>query len=350
MTKKPAEKSDEHLPMDYKSSGVDVEAGDKLVDWIRVQKPTGPHKQVVSGVGGFSALFKLDLKKYSNPYIVSCTDGVGTKVRLAVELNRVEATGIDLVAMCVNDLITCGADPLFFLDYYASGSLLLDQAQAFLSGVLEGLRQSDCHLIGGETAEMPGHYQGKDYDCAGFCVGAVNEDSVVDGKSVKPGDVAVGIASSGFHSNGYSLIRKIFEHDANNFTDALMAPTRIYVPLMKLLREKITIKAMSHITGGGIVGNAARTLPAGMNLKLVKWPWPDLFLEAQRRAKLNVRQMLETFNCGVGYVFYVSKADASVVIQASQEMGWAGQIIGHVAGSQNPQKDGGEGEVIIDGF
>lgn len=318
---------------DYKASGVDMEAGDRLVDWIKKQPPTGPYKQVVSGVGGFSALFKLDFKKYKNPLLISCTDGVGTKVKLAVELNRVKATGVDLVAMCVNDLITCGGDPLFFLDYYASGKLQVEQAQELISGVLQGLKESDCTLIGGETAEMPGVYEKNDYDCAGFCVGVVDEDKVIDGKSVKVGDVAIGLASSGFHSNGYSLLRKVFEKDLKDYADFLMTPTRIYVHFVKELRDKIKIKAMAHITGGGILGNIPRVLPENTALKIHKWPWPDPFIEVQKRTNMSAHQMLETLNCGVGYVIIVDPKDTPVIAELAKGYGWSqwnlGPIVKH---------------------
>jgi phosphoribosylformylglycinamidine cyclo-ligase len=326
---------------DYKASGVDMEAGDRLVDWIKKQPPTGPHKQVVSGVGGFSALFKLDFKKYKNPVLISCTDGVGTKVKLAVELNRVKATGVDLVAMCVNDLITCGGDPLFFLDYYASGKLQVEQAQELISGVLQGLKESDCTLIGGETAEMPGVYEKNDYDCAGFCVGVVDEDKVIDGKSVKVGDVAIGLASSGFHSNGYSLLRKVFEKDLKDYADFLMTPTRIYVEFVRELREKIKIKAMAHITGGGILGNIPRVLPDNTALKIHKWPWPDPFTEVQKRTGMTPRQMLETLNCGVGYVFIVDPKDVGAIAEQAKAYGWSQWNLGPIV------KHSGEAEVLL---
>lgn len=318
------------LSIDYKTSGVDVEAGDNLVDWIKKQKPVGPYKNVLSGVGGFAALFKLDLNKYKNPVLVSCTDGVGTKVRLAAEFDMFEPTGIDLVAMCVNDLIVCGADPLFFLDYYASGKLNLKQAQDFLKGVIKGLEMSDCHLIGGETAEMPGHYAGKDYDCAGFCVGAVNENEIINSSQLQIGDVAVGIASSGFHSNGYSLLRKLFEQDAQEHKDLLLTPTRIYVPLVKELKNLVKIKAMAHITGGGVMGNVPRVMNDNTALKIQKWPWPDSFLEVQRRSGLDVQGMLETFNCGIGYVFFVSPNEQQKVIETAKKYNWGAFTIGTV--------------------
>jgi phosphoribosylformylglycinamidine cyclo-ligase len=321
-------------PIDYKSSGVDVEAGDRLVEWIQKLEKTGPSQQILHGVGGFSALFKLDLTKYKKPVLVSCTDGVGTKVKWAVDLNRIKPTGIDLVAMCVNDMIVCGADPLFFLDYYACGKLDLKMAQDLLLGVHEGLKQSDCTLVGGETAEMPGVYKTGDYDCAGFCVGIVDETQVIDGKQIVPGDVAIGIASSGFHSNGYSLLRKLFEKDAAELVDQLMEPTRIYVPLVKRLKERIKIKGMAHITGGGIIGNAARTMPDNTALKLQKWPWPDLFVDAQKRGGLSAQQMLETFNCGIGFVIFCSSQDAKEVMAESKELGWASLAIGNVVKHQ----------------
>lgn len=327
--------------IDYKSSGVDVEAGDRLVDWIKAQKPTGAHHNLRGGVGGFSALFRLDLQKYKKPLLVSCTDGVGTKVKLAVDLNRVEPTGIDLVAMCVNDLITCGADPLFFLDYYASGKLDLESAQQLLKGIMQGLKESNCTLVGGETAEMPGVYNGRDYDCAGFCVGVVDEDSLIDGKSVKPGDVAIGISSSGFHSNGFSLLRKLYEKDASEHGEMLMTPTRIYVELVHKLKFQIEIKAMAHITGGGITGNVPRVLPDKMAVKIQKWPWPDSFLEVQRRANLSPLEMLETFNCGIGFVFFVNPSDMPQVIKAAREKNWGAHQIGTVV------KHDGEPEVLL---
>jgi phosphoribosylformylglycinamidine cyclo-ligase len=326
---------------DYKASGVDMEAGDRLVDWIKTQPPTGPFSKIVSGVGGFSALFKLDLTKYKKPLLISCTDGVGTKVKWAVELDRIECTGIDLVAMCVNDLITCGGDPLFFLDYYASGKLDLNQAQRLITGVLQGLKESDCALIGGETAEMPGVYSGRDYDCAGFCVGAVDESQVIDGRNVKVGDVAIGIASSGFHSNGYSLLRKLFHSDAEDYVDILMTPTRIYVEFVKGLREKVKIKAMAHITGGGILGNIPRILPDNHGLKIQKWPWPDTFAEVQRRSAMTAKQMLETFNCGVGYVVFVDAKEAKTVVDSAASLGWASWPLGPVV------KHSGPAEVLI---
>ena len=328
-------------PINYKSSGVDMQAGDKLVDWLALQKPVGKSQNVLGGIGGFAALFRLDLTKYKKPVLVSCTDGVGTKVKLAVELDRIEPTGIDLVAMCVNDLITCGGDPLFFLDYYASSKLDLPMAKQFLSGVLKGLELSDCHLIGGETAEMPGHYAGKDYDCAGFCVGVVDEDQVISGQSIKPGDVAVGISSSGFHSNGYSLLRKVFEKDIQEWKDLLMTPTRIYVELARSLRSQIKVKGMAHITGGGIIGNAPRVMPADTALKLGTWPWSDTFKEVMNRTGMGPREMLETLNCGIGFIFYVSPEDASLVVNESTKRGWAAYTIGEVVGYK------GEAEVLI---
>jgi phosphoribosylformylglycinamidine cyclo-ligase len=326
---------------DYKSSGVDVEAGDRLVDWIKTQKPLGDHKNIIGGLGGFSALFRLDLEKYKKPILVSCTDGVGTKVKLAVELNQVKATGVDLVAMCVNDMITCGADPLFFLDYYASGKLNLENAKEFLTGVMEGLALSDCSLVGGETAEMPGVYAQGDYDCAGFCVGVVDETKIIDGKSMNVGDIAVGISSSGFHSNGYSLLRKLYVADFREHADLLMTPTRIYVGMIKKLKEKCEVKALAHITGGGILGNVPRVIKQGLALKIQKWPWPDSFLEVQRRAELDSRQMLETFNCGIGFVVFVSKNHLATVVNESKAFGWnafqIGTVISHL----------GEPEVLL---
>lgn len=327
--------------LDYSASGVDMQAGDQLVDWIQSQKPIGPHKNVLSGIGGFSALFKLDLKKYKEPILVSCTDGVGTKVRVAAEFKKEDVTGVDLVAMCVNDLITCGADPLFFLDYYATGKLDIEQAKRFLTGVRAGLEESDCALIGGETAEMPGHYQHKDYDCAGFCVGAIDKTNIIDGKDLKVGDVAIGIASSGFHSNGYSLLRKAFEKDIFDYVSQLMVPTRIYVPHVKALKEAVTIKAMAHITGNGIIGNIPRVMPRGTALRISKWPWPDLFLEVKKRCNLTPLEMLETFNCGVGFVVFVSPKEQDKALEALESLNTKAWPIGVVV------EHDGDPEVVL---
>lgn len=324
--------------IDYKSSGVDIEAGDKLVHWIKGQEKSGPHKSIVGGLGGFSALFKLDLKKYKNPLLVSCTDGIGTKLKIALDAGNLQPVGIDLVAMCVNDLVTCGGDPLFFLDYYATGKLNLEQAQDFLAGVMAGLKQSNCALIGGETAEMPGLYQKNDFDAAGFCVGAVDEAEVIDGSSLEVGDVAIGISSSGFHSNGYSLVRKLFEKDMAQWQEQLLTPTRIYVDLVQKLKTQINIKAMAHITGGGLIGNIPRVMKPNMALRLSKWPWPDLFLEAQRRSNLGPEKMMETFNCGIGFVFFVGKKDAEAVKAQAKKEGWGAYNLGSLVKHEGEPK------------
>lgn len=295
----------------YKEAGVDVEAGDQLVTWLQeTQKSaTGPRLQklsqnVVSGIGGFAALFRFQASEYKKPCLVSCTDGVGTKVKLASEFQNYSTVGQDLVAMCVNDLITCGAEPLFFLDYYATGKLKLPHAQAFLKSVRDACERSSCLLIGGETAEMPGVYSGNDFDCAGFAVGVVEEDEILGPNRVRPGARVLGISSSGFHSNGYSLIRRVFEKDLSLWQERLLTPTHLYVDLVRAARSLGGLMAMAHITGGGIQ-NLPRVLPPNVSLKVKRWPLPDIFQEVINRTQMSEREMLESLNCGIGFVLII---------------------------------------------
>lgn len=285
--------------MDYKSAGVDVDKGDELVDWIQNTQVKGPFEdKLISGVGGFASIMRFDFPEYKEPCLVSATDGVGTKLRLAVLLEKYDTIGQDLVAMCVNDLACCGARPLFFLDYYATGKLDLKQAQPFLEGVRKACHEVGAQLVGGETAEMPGIYSHRDFDCAGFAVGVVDKPKILGPHKVQAGDVVLGVSSSGFHSNGYSLLRKVFEKDMEEWAPKLLTPTHLYTKLVNDLTT-IDVHAVAHITGGGME-NIPRVIPKGMGLKLQNWEWPEIFREVQKRAAIDNRKMLETFNCGMG--------------------------------------------------
>lgn len=296
--------------LSYKDAGVDIDAGNALVDRIKGVAKSTARPEVMGGLGGFGALCRIP-EGYRKPVLVSGTDGVGTKLRLAMDLGKHDTIGIDLVAMCVNDLIVAGAEPLLFLDYYATGKLNVDTAADVVTGIGKGCELAGAALVGGETAEMPGMYEGEDYDLAGFCTGVVEEDDIIDGSQVKVGDVLIGLASSGPHSNGYSLIRKILEVSGTELTaeldgkplaDALMAPTRIYVKsLLKLIKES-QVNALSHITGGGLLENIPRVLPD--NAKAVintdSWTLPPVFTWLQEKGNVEPTEMYRTFNCGVG--------------------------------------------------
>ncbi|MCC2625350.1 MAG: phosphoribosylformylglycinamidine cyclo-ligase [Burkholderiales bacterium] len=310
----------------YKDAGVDIDAGDELVRQIVPFAKKTMRPEVIAGIGGFGAMFEIG-KRYKHPILVSGTDGVGTKLKLAFELNRHDTIGIDLVAMSVNDILVQGAEPLFFLDYFACGNLNVVTATDVIKGIALGCEQSGCSLIGGETAEMPGMYSGGEYDLAGFAVGVVEKDAVIDGSKIAPGDVILGLGSSGFHSNGYSLVRKLIEastldlgsryDDKLSWADVLLAPTTIYVkPVLELLTQ-IDIHGMSHITGGGITGNLPRIFPNDMaaEIRLSALPNNRLFSWIKETAHLNDKQMLETFNCGVGYCLIVKTETEAQVRQ-----------------------------------
>src|SRR4051812_21352575 len=291
--------------MTYKKAGVDVDAGDALVQRIKKLSPV---------IGGFSGLFPLPLKRIKNPQLVGCTDGVGTKLKIAFLANQHDTVGIDLVAMNVNDLLCCGAKPLFFLDYFACGKLNVDVAEKVVKGIVEGCRQSDCVLLGGETAEMPGFYKPGEYDLAGFAVGSVDRKDVIDGRSVRAGDLVLGLASSGPHSNGYSLIRKLFsDKELKKRWKEFLAPTIIYVKaLQPLIKPGHTpLKALAHITGGGFTENIPRVIPKGLQVRIVRgsWPIPELFKEIQKRSELPDEEMFRTLNMGIGLVMIVSPKD-----------------------------------------
>ena len=294
------------MAIDYKQAGVDVEAGDALVDWLKTSAPAKwPHQdRLVEGIGGFAALFRADFKDHQEPCLVSCTDGVGTKIKIAVHFESYKEVAQDLVAMCVNDLICCGARPLFFLDYYASGKLRLPAAKDFLSGVQAACIESECALIGGETAEMPGVYDGNDFDCAGFSVGVVDKPKALGAHRVKPGMKLLGVASSGFHSNGFSLLRKVFAEDLAHWKNELLKPTALYVKLVHAAIASGGVEAVAHITGGGM-DNVPRVLPKGSVAKIKSWPVPAPFLEVKKRSGMTWASMLTTLNCGIGMVWVV---------------------------------------------
>lgn len=323
--------------LSYKDAGVDIDAGDALVQRIKSVAKATTRPEVVGGLGGFGALCRIPTG-YTSPLLVSGTDGVGTKLKLALQLNRHETIGIDLVAMCVNDLLVCGAEPLFFLDYYATGKLDVDVAATVVTGIGDGCKLANCALIGGETAEMPGMYQDDDYDLAGFCVGVVEEEEVITGKNVAEGDVLIALASSGAHSNGYSLVRKVIEVsgvdvttsdqtlDGKPIQDALMAPTRIYVKAIKALQDTLGSKAlhaMSHITGGGLTDNLPRVLPDDLaaSIDTSSWQFSELFTWLQNEGNIAQSEMYRTFNCGVGFVIVVPKDKADAAIQTLTDAG-----------------------------
>jgi phosphoribosylformylglycinamidine cyclo-ligase len=327
--------------LSYKDAGVDIDAGDALVERIKSVAKKTARREVLGGLGGFGALCEIP-EGYRQPVLVSGTDGVGTKLKLALDLNKHESIGIDLVAMCVNDLIVCGAEPLFFLDYYATGHLNVDTAATVVTGIGEGCLQAGCALVGGETAEMPGMYEGEDYDLAGFCVGVVEKSEIIDGSKVKAGDVLIGVASSGVHSNGYSLVRKIIDvskADLNNtldgraLTDVLMAPTRIYIKTLRALIKSMPVHAMAHITGGGLPGNLPRVLPKGTDARVDEnsWTWPPVFQWLQEKGGVERFEMYRTFNCGVGMVVVVAAENAEAAIaqlKAAGEQAWRmGEIV-----------------------
>jgi phosphoribosylformylglycinamidine cyclo-ligase len=340
-------------PLSYKDAGVDIDAGEALVDAIKPIAKSTLRPEVVGGLGGFGALFALDLAKYKNPVLVSGTDGVGTKLRLAIDSGAHDSVGIDLVAMCVNDLIVQGAEPLFFLDYYATGKLEVAVARDVIAGIGEGCRQAGCALIGGETAEMPGMYHSGDYDLAGFAVGIAERDQLIDGTSIVDGDVILGIASSGVHSNGYSLVRKIIERsgialsdsfDGHTFKDALMAPTKIYIKPLLSLMQQVKVKGLSHITGGGLLENIPRVLPSNVTAQLdhTTWSRPAIFDWLQEQGQVEFKEMHRTFNCGIGMVVVVSQADAE---QAKAHLASQGETVFTIG--QIRQREGDEHQVDL---
>ncbi|MBX2986412.1 MAG: phosphoribosylformylglycinamidine cyclo-ligase [Bdellovibrionaceae bacterium] len=325
------------MAIDYKQAGVDVEAGDALVDWLQASGGKKAHAdRVVSGIGGFASLFRIDFPQMKKPCLITCTDGVGTKVKIASRFRRFEGVGQDLVAMCVNDLICCGGEPLQFLDYYAVGKLDLADAKAFLDSVRRACDESDCALTGGETAEMPGVYQAGDFDCAGFAVGIVDQEDMLGPQRVRVGDVLIGVSSSGFHSNGYSLLRRLFESDLEAWADELLKPTALYVRLMKDLRQGHLVHAAAHITGGGI-DNIPRALPEGTVADIGAWDFPPAFAEAQKRAGLDDLAMMKTLNCGIGFVLVAPSGNAAAVRAVIEKHRFRAYDLGQVVAAADRQ-------------
>jgi phosphoribosylformylglycinamidine cyclo-ligase len=335
-----------HQPMSeapgitYRDAGVDIDAGDELVERIKPLVRRAQRPEVLGGIGGFGALVELPAG-YRQPVLVSGTDGVGTKLRLAIDTGRHDTIGIDLVAMCANDVVVQGAEPLFFLDYYATGKLRVSVAEAVVRGIVEGCVQAGCALVGGETAEMPGMYHGEDYDLAGFCVGVVEKDAILDGSRVAAGDAIIGLSSSGPHSNGYSLIRRLVAHagatagtivEGRALFDRLLTPTRIYVkPLLALLREQ-PVHALAHITGGGLTDNIPRVLPEGLEavLERRRWRADPVFAWLQSAGRITDAEMYRTFNCGIGMVVIVPPAHSAAAAEFLAARGETAQVIGEV--------------------
>ncbi|WP_114786530.1 phosphoribosylformylglycinamidine cyclo-ligase [Vibrio tetraodonis] len=340
--------SADNTSLSYKDAGVDIDAGNALVDRIKGAVKRTRRPEVMGGIGGFGALCELPTK-YKQPVLVSGTDGVGTKLRLALDMNKHDTIGVDLVAMCVNDLIVQGAEPLFFLDYYATGKLDVDTAADVVSGIAEGCVQAGCSLIGGETAEMPGMYEGEDYDVAGFCVGVVEKANIIDGTIVAAGDALIAVGSSGPHSNGYSLIRKIIEvsgADTNQELEGktigehLLEPTKIYIKSALKMIEKHDIHAISHITGGGFWENIPRVLPEGTKAVIDgnSWQWPSIFGWLQEKGNVTTHEMYRTFNCGVGLIVALPKDQAQAAVELLQAEGENAWVIGEIADAQANQE------------
>jgi phosphoribosylformylglycinamidine cyclo-ligase len=331
----------ESRPITYRDAGVDIDAGDDLVERIKPAVKRSMRPEVLAGLGGFGALVEVPLERYRRPVMVSGTDGVGTKLRLAIETGRHDTIGIDLVAMCANDVVVQGAEPLFFLDYYATGKLRVEVAERVIKGIVEGCLQAGCALVGGETAEMPGMYDGEDYDLAGFCVGLVEKDRIIDGSRTRAGDVIIGLASSGPHSNGYSLIRRLLAVaaatpatalDGVPLYDLLLAPTRIYVKSVLALMAEMDVHGIAHITGGGPSGNIPRALPDGLEAVLEEraWPRPQVFDWLQRTGRIERDEMHRTFNCGLGMTVTVDRANAERALGILRERGEHASIVGEV--------------------
>jgi phosphoribosylformylglycinamidine cyclo-ligase len=327
--------------LSYRDAGVDIDEGDALVEAIKPFARRTLRPEVLAGIGGFGALCEIPLK-YRQPVLVAGTDGVGTKLKLAFELQRHDTVGIDLVAMSVNDVLVQGAEPLFFLDYFACGKLERRVAAEVVKGIARGCEMAGCALIGGETAEMPGMYPEGEYDLAGFCVGVVEKDRIVDGRSISPGDAILGLASSGPHSNGYSLIRKIVER-AREAPFDLLEPTRIYVKPVLALLDAVRIKALAHITGGGIVGNVPRVLPPGTRAVIAKgsWPRPEVFKWLQQAGSVDEDEMFRVFNCGIGLVLIVAPGEAEAAADHLRRSGETVYQIGTV------EKSSAEPDVLI---
>jgi phosphoribosylformylglycinamidine cyclo-ligase len=341
-----------NVSLSYRDAGVDIDAGDALVEAIKPLAKRTMREGVLGGIGGFGGLFEIS-KKFKEPVLVSGTDGVGTKLKLAFELNRHDTVGIDLVAMSVNDILVQGAEPLFFLDYFACGKLDVATATAVVSGIARGCEESGCALLGGETAEMPGMYPDGEYDLAGFAVGAVEKSQIIDGSKIVPGDVVLGLASSGIHSNGYSLVRKIIQvakpdleadFHGRKLADVLMAPTRLYVKPLLALMQSMEVKGLVHITGGGLVENIPRVLQDGLTAVLdsKSWTMPPLFQWLQQHGGVADAEMHRVFNCGIGMTVIVSKENADAAMAQLQAAGETVYRIGEIRARAD-----GEAQTIV---
>ena len=331
----------ERPSLTYRDAGVDIDAGEELVERIKPRVRRTMRPEVLGGLGGFGALFELPPGRWQRPVLVSGTDGVGTKLRLAIDTGRHDTVGIDLVAMCVNDVVVQGAEPLFFLDYYATGKLDVAVAERVIGGIADGCAQAGCALVGGETAEMPGMYEGADYDLAGFCVGIVEKDRILDGSATRAGDVVIGLSSSGPHSNGFSLVRKLIavsgagedtRVEGRPLFDLLMAPTRIYVrPVLQLLGE-VAVHGVAHVTGGGLTENIPRVLPDGLEVRLDPRAWSraGVWEWIQQAGNITDAEMHRTFNCGIGMTLQVAAADADRALASLAASGESAAVIGEV--------------------
>jgi len=340
--------SEQKQPLSYRDAGVDIDAGDAFIDVIKPVAKRTQREGCLSGLGGFGALFQVP-KNYQEPILVSGTDGVGTKLKLAFDLDKHDTIGIDLVAMCVNDVIVQGAEPLFFLDYFATGKLTPEIAAQVVTGIGEGCVQANAALIGGETAEMPGMYSDGEYDLAGFCVGAVEKSQMIDGSKVNEGDQLIGLASTGAHSNGYSLIRKVIDSynvpldtqiGGKPLSEAVLAPTKIYVRSALSLINELPVHALAHITGGGIPGNLNRVLPNNCHAVVQEsaWQWPELFTWLMETANIERKEMYRTFNCGVGMIVVVAPEHAEHAIEHLNANGENAFLLGEIkAGSASAQ-------------
>ena len=340
----------DHAPVTYRDAGVDIDAGEELVERIKPAVRRSMRPEVLGGIGGFGALVEVPLDRYRKPVLVSGTDGVGTKLRLAIDTGRHDTVGVDLVAMCVNDVVVQGAEPLFFLDYFATGKLVVDIGARVIAGIVEGCVQAGCALVGGETAEMPGMYHGDDYDLAGFCVGIVEKDAIIDGSRTAAGDIVLGLPSSGPHSNGFSMIRKILQVSGADLEtdleglplgDPLMAPTRIYVKALLKLVNALPVHGLSHITGGGLVDNIPRVIPDGLEVVLERAAWrrEPVFEWLQRAGRVEDQEMYRVFNCGIGMTIQVAAKDADRAVSLLRDAGQEALVIGEV-------KSGRRGVVI----
>jgi phosphoribosylformylglycinamidine cyclo-ligase len=341
----------ERAPVTYRDAGVDIDAGEELVERIKPGVRRSMRREVLGGIGGFGALVEVPLDRYRKPVLVSGTDGVGTKLRLAIDTGRHDTVGIDLVAMCVNDVVVQGAEPLFFLDYFATGKLVVDIGARVIAGIVDGCVQAGCALVGGETAEMPGMYHGDDYDLAGFCVGIVEKDAIIDGSRTAAGDIVLGLPSSGPHSNGFSMIRKILQVsgadletdlDGAALGDRLMTPTRIYVKALLKLVSALPVHGLSHITGGGLVDNIPRVVPDGLEVVLERRAWrrEPVFEWLQHAGRVADQEMYRVFNCGIGMTIQVAAKDADRAASILREAGQEALVIGEV-------QSGTRGVVIV---